>query len=623
MKRVLGAAVLLACLVPAEARAQKRPGVDMSTYRPSTDPNASLLLEPAVTPGPEVLTLGAYGDYAFHPVTLRDTAGNAALRPISDQLRITPIVNVGVGERFSFGGSLPVVLYQDGTKPLPQTVSDSTTTPSSALGDLAFNGKFSIIRNEQGGFGLAALSTLTLPTGDPNGFVGESAPTLSGRILAEYTLLVAMVQASVGYTGRFEHKTWPDPDAGGVRFGDVIPWTFALAMKPAILGIDPRNRQRLEVGLQGWVPATPVGPFGLGDRGSSALSPVQLALSDRIELGHYRDTFLTLGGELGLTEAVGVPVFRAIAAIGWTPRAHDMDNDGVKDDVDGCPQIPEDKDGFEDNDGCPDIDNDEDGILDRDDACPNVKGEEDPDPKKNGCPHPQKPAPPKDTDGDGIPDDADKCPQQPEDKDGYQDEDGCPDPDNDGDGINDRDDACPSEKGEPSTDPALNGCPNPDRDGDTFPNADDKCPDQAEVFNGVDDEDGCPDVGGKPLVVIDEKTRRLKVASPIKLAGTKELPEVDPKSIPTLRAVTLALNTHPTWSLAVGAKPVTSDAQLDALAKSFAVVKLIAGWSHRDGIAETVGWDAVKAQANGDVGLVILAAPAPSPPAPAAAEPAK
>jgi outer membrane protein OmpA-like peptidoglycan-associated protein len=54
--------------------------------------------------------------------------------------------------------------------------------------------------------------------------------------------------------------------------------------------------------------------------------------------------------------------------------------------VDQCPEIPEDKDGFEDADGCPDIDNDMDHVLDIADKCPNVpetyNGFED----EDGCP---------------------------------------------------------------------------------------------------------------------------------------------------------------------------------------------------------------------------------------------
>lgn len=618
LRAFVAPAVVLSWLLGASAAsAQIRPGIDAQTWRPSTDPNASIINEPTITPGPGVLTLGAYGQYNFHPIALRRPGtDDVALRPISDQLMLTPIANIGVGDRLGFGASLPIVLYQTGSRPLPVSVSDSRSVPKTGIGDLMFNGKFTIIKNDQGGFGLAGLGNITLPTGAREGFVGEVAPTLTGRVLAEYTLLVASVEASLGYKVRTEPKTWPEPQAGGIRWGSEIPWTFAIAMRPGVLGIDPKNRQRLEVGLHGWVPATPVAPFGIDGKGASALSPVQLALSDRIEIGHYRDTFITLGGELGLTQAVGVPVFRAIVAVGWTPRSHDLDEDGVKDDFDGCPEIPEDLDGFEDSDGCPDIDNDQDGIIDREDACPNEKGYPSSDPKKNGCPSAEPPPPPPepDTDGDGIVDSKDKCPTEAEDKDDFEDEDGCPDPDNDGDGVKDAEDACPNVKGEPSTDPALNGCPNPDRDGDTFGNDEDKCPDEAEVFNGVDDGDGCPDEGGKPLVVIDDKTRKVKLATPIKFTGPKEQPEVDPASIPTLRALAQALEAHKDWTLAVGAKPTSNDAQLDALAKSFAIVKELSGFTHRDGAAETVGWDAVKNQPGAEVAFLVLVTPSSPPP---------
>lgn len=67
--------------------------------------------------------------------------------------------------------------------------------------------------------------------------------------------------------------------------------------------------------------------------------------------------------------------------------AMDRDGDGIADDIDRCPDEPEDRDGFEDEDGCPEPDNDRDGVRDVDD----------------------------------------KCPAQPESKNGRQDEDGCPD----------------------------------------------------------------------------------------------------------------------------------------------------------------------------------------------------
>lgn len=69
-----------------------------------------------------------------------------------------------------------------------------------------------------------------------------------------------------------------------------------------------------------------------------------------------------------------------------TPPHLDSDGDGISDNVDKCPDMPEDKDGFQDEDGCPDLDNDGDGIPDTEDACPNEKGERNSYKKINGCP---------------------------------------------------------------------------------------------------------------------------------------------------------------------------------------------------------------------------------------------
>lgn len=98
----------------------------------------------------------------------------------------------------------------------------------------------------------------------------------------------------------------------------------------------------------------------------------------------------------------------------------DRDGDGIPDDVDLCPNDPEDKDGFEDFDGCPDYDNDNDGIYDAQDQCPNEPEDRDGFQDADGCPD-------YDNDHDGIPDSLDACPNNPETVNGFKDTDGCPD----------------------------------------------------------------------------------------------------------------------------------------------------------------------------------------------------
>jgi OOP family OmpA-OmpF porin len=100
--------------------------------------------------------------------------------------------------------------------------------------------------------------------------------------------------------------------------------------------------------------------------------------------------------------------------------SNDRDNDGIPDDVDQCPDIPEDIDGFQDADGCPDYDNDNDGIPDSKDLCPNDPEDKDGFQDEDGCPD-------FDNDQDGIADTVDACPNEPETYNGYKDDDGCPD----------------------------------------------------------------------------------------------------------------------------------------------------------------------------------------------------
>lgn len=85
-----------------------------------------------------------------------------------------------------------------------------------------------------------------------------------------------------------------------------------------------------------------------------------------------------------------------------------------------------------------------------------------------------------DGDGEGAIAAVDRCPDEPEDLDGYQDEDGCPDRDNDGDGVLD---AVRYVDGAWITHDCIveNG-----RHVD--------CSNLAEDIDGVEDQDGCPDI---------------------------------------------------------------------------------------------------------------------------------
>jgi outer membrane protein OmpA-like peptidoglycan-associated protein len=175
------------------------------------------------------------------------------------------------------------------------------------------------------------------------------------------------------------------------------------------------------------------------------------------------DMGLTVGAGTGLISGLGAPEYRMVVGFHYAERVRDRDRDGLADDMDSCPDQPEDVDLFQDEDGCPDLDNDADGVVDLDDACP----------------------------------------LEPEDADGFEDADGCPDFDNDGDGLADVDDACPDDIGTED----AGGCP--DSDGDLVSDADDRCVDvpgfertfgcpDSDLDGVADADDACPDLAKHP-----------------------------------------------------------------------------------------------------------------------------
>jgi len=618
----------LACLatsIAGVAGAEPVPSLDLRNFQPPADPRGALYLEPADAVAPGEWNAGLYASYANRLVVIEADGGDVEAVPLEHQVSVDYVVSLGVLDRVAVALSVPTIVYQQGDD-VGRLSPDVEALPRTALGDPALATKLELVQpGELGGFALAGLGRLTLPAGDERSYVGEGSVTGDVRLLGELKTTGIALRGSFGVHLRSDYETYFDE-----RFGHDLPWGVGLAIRPQVFSVDPDGRWEVHAELHGAISATP-------DFASGPQSPTLGGLSARYRIG---DVSLLAGGELPLSSAVGAPRVRGVLAIGWAPRFYDADDDGIPDDTDRCPELAEDLDGFQDGDGCPDLDNDGDGVADPVDACPlepedrdgfeDQDGCVDPDndgdgvpdevdacrdevgvPEEKGCPIP-------DTDGDGVIDTKDWCPDRPEDKDGYQDEDGCPDLDNDGDGVPDSEDSCRDEAGAQRSDPLLHGCPTPDRDGDTFDDENDRCPNEPEDFDGVDDTDGCADPddtprSSQPLITVDDTreqpTLRWRVAPRVVRDGGQV--RVDPQSLPTLRAIAQVLNEHPDWVVLVGVRPrgPSSDEQSAALTESFAIVSELHQFTHRESVAESVGWDAVSQQpgaAAAGVGLLVV-----------------
>src|SRR5262249_52485441 len=90
-------------------------------------------------------------------------------------------------------------------------------------------------------------------------------------------------------------------------------------------------------------------------------SPLELDIAGKVLL--YPGLPLNLGVGNGIIAGLGSPQPRVYLGAVYAPDTRDRDKDGVPDNRDKCPDVPEDRDGYQDDDGCPDPDNDSDTIL--------------------------------------------------------------------------------------------------------------------------------------------------------------------------------------------------------------------------------------------------------------------
>jgi len=467
------AVLLIAWCIPAVAAAQTAITTNklaLQQYQPTPFSDRMLRLDGSGVSSFGELRIGLDVDYAFRPLVLVDQTPGIfqAGAPGPDHNLIehavggTVLASFGLGHRLELGAAIPLVLYQRGDEVpgVPKATTFGLSNP--LVGVKVHLGSWR-------GLGAGATVTASLPVGSGD-FTHDTGFGGTARLFADYR----RGPLTFGLRGGFrlhEERTFYN-----VAVGDQLDYAGGVSLR---LGL----RTTLMAEAAGLTAAKT--PFK-----STNQSPLEALGGLRQRIGKL---YLTLAAGPGLTHGYGSPIFRAVAGLAWANRVPDADGDGVDDDNDLCPDVPEDRDGFEDGDGCPELDNDKDGIPDAQDKCPNEAEDKDGFEDSDGCPDP-------DNDNDGIADAQDKCPDKPETKNGFEDDDGCPDEvppvaDKDGDGIPDDEDECPEEAEDKDGFEDDDGCPDLDNDKDGIPDAQDKCPLEPETINGIDDDDGCPDSG--------------------------------------------------------------------------------------------------------------------------------
>ncbi|MCC7536657.1 MAG: thrombospondin, partial [Deltaproteobacteria bacterium] len=475
---IAGLSVLLGTTV---AHAQDRT-FDVDRWRPSMDGEGLVGVEDTIVPGPWHWNVGFFGTYQLRPLVLESSRGDIDV--IEHRVVSTLLFTVGIADRFALGLSAPFVLQQSGDA---SNVGSGGALPQVATGDAALSFKWRFLgrawnRDRVGseGYGLAFLARLAVPTGNDDAFATTGTWSLETGLAADLALPVLIVGASLRARVIGEESVYFD-----AAFSHAIALSLGASM---VLPPLPRVSAFVELHAE----------TQMEDPFDAATTPVEADLGLRWQ--PPIDFVLSVGGGLGLSDAVGAPAARIMAGVHWAPRDHDRDSDGIADERDLCEALAEDRDGFEDGDGCPDPDDDEDGVEDQEDRCPQDPEDLDDFQDGDGCPE-------EDNDGDGVADADDRCAGQQEDRDGFEDADGCPDLDDDGDGIPDAQDDCRTEREDADGVADGDGCPDPDDDGDGVPDADDRCPIVPEDRDGTDDTDGCPEDDNDRDSVLDANDR--------------------------------------------------------------------------------------------------------------------
>jgi OmpA-OmpF porin, OOP family len=583
LRRLACAALLMAATVGmprGTARAQTAQfvddsaGMDVHLFRPAVDSKGFIGVNGTNILGDRDYSFGLVLDLGYHIFPLRAFDWNQARDP-EDAERTEHLVtaavtgtlhfNYGLGNMAVVGLQIPIMIVNGPNNLIPGIWNDRIAPAgidSQGFGDIALHGKLRLLRSESEPIGLAAILQIGFPTGNSRELRGEPGISLWPMLAAEWVPVpIFRVGLNVGYRfnsgdspempfdGRINPVTNPDRRSRRLLFPDEYcagadPLSTATCASSVSGGHNIRYDDLITFGaaasLRFAKSAELVAEFygaqvarSIGDEGGLGAEVIG-GLKIYVESNSY----LVLAGGVGPIQGINSADVRAVLGFVFEPSIGDRDGDGYKDDVDQCPDEPEDFDQFQDEDGCPEPDNDRDGILDVDDECPLVPEDHDGDADEDGCPEGMI----GDRDGDGILDNVDQCPDDPEDRDGFEDENGCPDPDNDKDGILDVDDLCPNDPEDKDNFQDEDGCPDPDNDKDRILDRDDSCPNDPETYNGYQDEDGCPDKGS---VIIEEN----EIIILEKIYFATDSAEILPKSFPIVDAVGATMVGNPQITL--------------------------------------------------------------------------
>lgn len=376
-------------------------GIDLVPVKPTAGQRSGIALDSADLPAPRSFRFALMIDQNAGILALK--LGDQKLGDLMPYRADVHLLGAyQVHRRLELGVDIPFTGFQVSSFGLLEQNGFPERAPAVAgFGSARILPRVAILDSDELPIGLAGIAEIRLPSPASDEFVGDESLVFAPRLAIQAGLGPFTVLGNVGYRLRPHHAQYLN-----LFVQNEFVMGAGIITELPDLGRLTNVQFLAETHL-----TTPTeAPFTFA-QADSFKTPWELLVGARAKVHNDWGVELNLGRGLGLMTGYGRETFRAMLALRYDFDFADRDGDGIADNVDACPDEPEDFDGFEDSDGCPEWDNDKDGVPDKDDGCPM-----DPGPKEyDGCP---------DRDGDQIPDNVDKCPDEP----GAAEDLGCPAP---------------------------------------------------------------------------------------------------------------------------------------------------------------------------------------------------
>ena len=299
------------------------PKINVQYFRPAIDSHQFVWVNETNTPKQGAMTFRSFLSYSSRPLIYTDSSGQ-----MTDVLK--DLYQLDLVGGYSFGNlrvgvDVPFVLKANGSLPSGESFSESS------VGDVAVDIKYRLTA-EDAPVGLSVSMRGQIPVSETNAATSSSDPVVEAEIGVDTRQDKVHLAANIGHREQadfsYERSIFGSQfyirGGLGYIFDDSKGASFELVTSRLYTFVDSIDAFSSEAMMSGWTKqGNVVVRGGLG---------------------------------MGVGSGIGTPEWRTVLSLEYMPSqsVHDQDRDGIVDEQDQCPVLPEDMDGVRDEDGCPD-----------------------------------------------------------------------------------------------------------------------------------------------------------------------------------------------------------------------------------------------------------------------------